>query len=50
MLVNPCFEAPTAEMRAVLPKEVPMKQVGLFWLGSKGPVSASFLGWLPAGD
>ena len=26
--VNPCFEAPTAEMRAVLPKEIPMKQVG----------------------
>ncbi|KAI3426437.1 hypothetical protein D9Q98_008805 [Chlorella vulgaris] len=27
VLVNPRFEAPTAEMRAVLPKEVPMKQV-----------------------
>ena len=27
VLVNPCFEAPTAEMRAVLPKEIPMKQV-----------------------
>lgn len=27
VLVNPKFEAPTAEMRAVLPKEVPMKQV-----------------------
>jgi homoserine kinase len=25
VLVNPLFEAPTAEMRAVLPKEVPMK-------------------------
>ena len=25
VLVNPRFEAPTAEMRAVLPKEVPMK-------------------------
>ncbi|KAG2483320.1 hypothetical protein HYH03_017821 [Edaphochlamys debaryana] len=25
VLVNPCFEAPTAQMRAVLPKEVPMK-------------------------
>lgn len=24
MLVNPVFEAPTAEMRAVLPKQVPM--------------------------
>ena len=24
VLVNPKFEAPTAEMRAVLPKEVPM--------------------------
>lgn len=28
VLVNPRFEAPTAEMRAVLPKEIPMKQVG----------------------
>lgn len=27
VLVNPRFEAPTAEMRAVLPKEIPMKQV-----------------------
>ena len=27
MLVNPVFEAPTAEMRAVLPKEVPMKSM-----------------------
>ncbi|GLI59812.1 hypothetical protein VaNZ11_001779 [Volvox africanus] len=27
VLVNPCFEAPTAEMRAVLPKEVPMKSM-----------------------
>lgn len=27
VLVNPKFEAPTAEMRAVLPKEVPMQQV-----------------------
>lgn len=27
--VNPRFEAPTAEMRAVLPKEIPMKQVGV---------------------
>lgn len=27
VLVNPKFEAPTAEMRAVLPKEVPMKAV-----------------------
>lgn len=27
MLVNPKFEAPTAEMRAVLPKQVPMQQV-----------------------
>ncbi len=25
VLVNPKFEAPTAQMRAVLPKEVPMK-------------------------
>lgn len=29
VLVNPRFEAPTAEMRAVLPKEIPMKQVGV---------------------
>lgn len=28
VLVNPRFEAPTAEMRAVLPKEIPMKRVG----------------------
>ena len=28
VLVNPRFEAPTAEMRAVLRKEVPMKEVG----------------------
>jgi homoserine kinase len=27
VLVNPKFEAPTAEMRAVLPKQVPMAQV-----------------------
>jgi hypothetical protein len=27
VLVNPVFEAPTAEMRAVLPKEVPMKSM-----------------------
>ncbi|KAG7670848.1 hypothetical protein Ndes2526A_g01375 [Nannochloris sp. 'desiccata'] len=27
VLVNPKFEAPTAEMRAVLPKEVPMKSL-----------------------
>ncbi|EFN56255.1 hypothetical protein CHLNCDRAFT_22496 [Chlorella variabilis] len=27
VLVNPRFEAPTSEMRAVLPKEIPMKQV-----------------------
>lgn len=27
VLVNPKFEAPTAEMRAVLPKEVPMKSM-----------------------
>lgn len=27
VLVNPLFEAPTAEMRAVLPKEVPMKSL-----------------------
>ncbi|GAX85505.1 hypothetical protein CEUSTIGMA_g12921.t1 [Chlamydomonas eustigma] len=27
VLVNPLFEAPTAEMRAVLPKEVPMKSM-----------------------
>ena len=31
VLVNPRFEAPTAEMRAVLPKEIPMKQVGGGW-------------------
>ena len=28
MLVNPRFEAPTAEMRAALRKEVPMNEVG----------------------
>ncbi len=27
VLVNPLFEAPTAQMRAVLPKEVPMKSM-----------------------
>lgn len=27
VLVNPLFEAPTAQMRAVLPKQIPMKQV-----------------------
>lgn len=27
VLVNPKFEAPTAQMRAVLPKEVPMKSM-----------------------
>ena len=27
VLVNPVFEAPTAEMRAVLPKMVPMKSM-----------------------
>lgn len=27
VLVNPMFEAPTAEMRAVLPKETPMKSM-----------------------
>ncbi len=27
VLVNPVFEAPTAEMRAVLPKEVPLKSM-----------------------
>jgi homoserine kinase len=28
VLVNPRFEAPTAEMRAALRKEVPMNEVG----------------------
>jgi homoserine kinase len=27
VLVNPLFEAPTAQMRAVLPKQVPMKSM-----------------------
>ena len=41
VLVNPRFEAPTAEMRAVLPKEIPMKKVGASGLLLAGGCAAA---------